>query len=71
MYRIRRKAQVPDIGLFAIEEIEPRVRARPLVRSPIKEITEGQRSSRHPSRRSRMGIKRIDRSLTVDPDLWP
>jgi hypothetical protein len=57
--------------MLTIEVIEPPVRARAHGRSHIEEITARQRSSAHSYRRGGVWTKRANRSLTVDPELWP
>ena len=71
MYRISRNEQEPIIDVDQVEAIEPAIRSSEPGRYHGDEIGADPRSSGHTLRRWRVGVKRRDRTVVIEPDPWP
>jgi hypothetical protein len=61
----------PAIGLDTIDDIEPAIRDLKVRRHDVDLISGDPLPGSHTSRRWRIGIKRRDRTVVIEPDPWP
>jgi hypothetical protein len=70
MYCISRKGQKPIVDVDHVEAIEPAIRSGETARYHVDAMSAYRLPSGHTSRRWRIGIKRPDGSVELEPDPW-